>query len=123
MTGPLTPAAIILLLFCVLADAGRELNFKAASLQADPAAPLVSLFRHPLLWVGLLLWAVEVVAWILALAKVPLTTAFPIMALTYALTPLAARFALGERLGRSQKAGAALVALGVLVVSLNEVKT
>jgi undecaprenyl phosphate-alpha-L-ara4N flippase subunit ArnE len=123
MTGVLAPGAAILLLFCVVADAGRELNFKAASLQADPAAPVATLFRSPMLWIGLLLWAVEVVAWILALAKVPLTMAFPVMALTYAVTPLAARFALGERLDRGQKAGAALVALGVLVVSLNEVKT
>jgi undecaprenyl phosphate-alpha-L-ara4N flippase subunit ArnE len=122
MSDALTPWSLGLLLFCVVADIGRELNFKAASLQADRAGYVASLLTRPLLWLGLLLWAIEVVAWLLVLEQVPLAVAFPVMALTYAGTPLAAGLVLRETLTRGQKAGAALVALGVLVVSVSELK-
>jgi len=122
MTEQLTVWTLGLLLFCVLADSGRELNFKAASLRADRGAYLASLLVHPFLWLGLMLWAVEVVAWLLVLEHVPLTVAFPVMSLTYAVTPIAARFILNETLNSGQKTGAILVAVGVLVVSLSELK-
>lgn len=122
MSGPLTPWTLALVLFCVAADIGRELNFKAASLRADRDRYVVSLLTHPFLWMGLVLWAVELVAWLLVLERAPLAIAFPLMALTYAGTPLAAGFLLRETLTRGQKAGAGLVTLGVLVVSLSELR-
>lgn len=113
----LTPG---LLLFCVLMDIGRELNFKAATMRADRGTFVVSLLSDPFLWTGILFWAVEVVAWLLVLERAPLAIAFPVMALTYAGTPLAAGFVLRETLTRGQKTGAGLVAVGALIVSLSE---
>jgi undecaprenyl phosphate-alpha-L-ara4N flippase subunit ArnE len=122
MTAALTPWTFGLILFCVLAEVGTQLNFKAASGAASPDSPILSLFRQPLLWCGILLWAVEVVAWLLVLQHAPLVIAFPVMSLTYAATPFAARLVLEERLGRGQAIGAALVALGVLIVSLSDLR-
>ena len=120
MTGNLTLAAFGMILFCVLAEAATQLNFKAAADAARPESPVLSLFAQPLLWIGLLLWAIESVVWLLVLERVPLTIAFPIMTLTYAVTPLAARFVLQERLNRRQGLGAGLVALGVLIIALSD---
>lgn len=120
MTTLLTPWTFGLILFCVLAEAGTQLNFKAASDGARPERPVTSLFTQPTLWMGILLWAIEVVAWLQVLTNAPLTIAFPAMSLTYAVTPLAARFVLGERLNRAQAYGAMLVAAGVLIVSLSD---
>ena len=120
MNATLTPWTFGLILFCVLAEVGTQLNFKAASDAARPESPVVSLFVQPLLWMGILLWAIEVIAWLQVLAHAPLAIAFPIMSLTYAATPLAARFVLRERLSRQQAYGAALVAAGVLIVSLSD---
>lgn len=120
MSGPLTPATLALLLFCVLTDAGREICFKSASLRSEPGRYVVSLLTRPFLWLGVLVWAVEAVAWIVALGRAPLAVAFPVMALTYAVTPIAAGLLLRERLTRHQAAGAALVTFGALVVSLSE---
>lgn len=117
MTARLTPWIFGLILFCVLAEAGTQLNFKAASVAARPEAPILSLFRQPLLWIGILLWAIEGVAWLSVLQRAPLALAFPVMSLTYAATPLAARLVLRERLSRGQAIGAGLIALGVLIVS------
>ena len=121
MNGALTPWIFGLILFCVLAEVGAQLNFKAASDAASPASPVLSLFAQPLLWMGVTLWAIEVIAWLLVLEHAPLTLAFPVMSLTYAATPFAARFVLRERLSRSQAAGPVVVALGVLIVSLSDV--
>lgn len=120
MTGTLTLATFAMILFCVLAEAATQLNFKAASDAARPESPVLSLFAQPLLWFGLTLWAIELVVWLLVLERAPLTIAFPIMTLTYAVTPLAARFVLQERLSRRQGLGAGLVALGVLIIALSD---
>ena len=120
MSGSPTLLTLGLLLFCVLMDIGRELNFKAATLRADRETYIVSLLTDAFLWIGIMFWAIEVVAWLLVLERAPLAIAFPIMALTYAGTPLAAGFVLHETLTRRQKAGAGLVTLGALIVSLSE---
>lgn len=122
MSGGLTIWTFGLLLFCVLTDAGREINFKAATMRADRTNYVVSLLTHPFLWMGIVFWAVEGVAWLLVLEHTRLAIAFPIMALTYAVTPLAAGLMLGERLTRGQKLGAGLVAAGVAIVSLSDLK-
>lgn len=122
MSMALTPWTLGLILFCVLAEVGTQLNFKAASDAALPESPVLSLFRQPLLWLGIVLWAIEVVAWLLVLQHAPLAIAFPVMALTYAATPLTARLVLKENLSRGQAAGAAVVALGVLIISLSDLQ-
>lgn len=122
MSPNLTGWTLGLLLFCVLADIGRELNFKAATMRTVPDRYLSSLLLQPFLWLGFLLWAIELVAWLQVLEHTPLTIAFPIMALTYAGTPLAAGIILNETLSRGQRAGAILVAVGVMVVSLSDLK-
>ena len=118
----LTPWTLGLLAFCVVTDMARELNFKAASLQADRGRYVPALLMQPFLWVGVFFWAIEGVAWLLVLEHVRLAVAFPIMALTYAVTPVGAAMLLQERLTRGQTSGAVLVALGVLVVSLSDLK-
>ncbi len=122
MTGPLTLWTLGLLLFCVLAEIGQQLNFKTASMRADEGNYVSTLLRHPLLWCGIALWAVEVVAWLAVLEHAPLAVAYPIMTLTYAGMPIAGHLLLGERLSRGQQLGAGLVALGVLIVALSELK-
>ncbi|MGO4408604.1 MULTISPECIES: permease [unclassified Brevundimonas] len=117
---PLTPLVLALLGFCIVTEVGRELSFKGAANGAEQAPRyVIGLSLHPLLWLGLVFWAVEVVAWVLVLEKAPLTIAYPIMTLTYAAVPLAGAMILHEPLTRKQMAGAGLVALGVICVGLS----
>lgn len=121
-TPTLSAWTLGLILFCVLAEIGTQLNFKAAADGARPDRPVASLLSQPLLWIGILLWAIEAVAWLLVLEHAPLAVAFPIMTLTYAGTPLAAGLVLGEELTRGQKVGAAMIAVGVMVVALSDLR-
>jgi len=122
MTGGLTIWSLVLLGFCVLAEIARELNFKAASLQAAPDRYVASLLTHPLLWVGLVLWVLEVGVWLTVLEHTPLAVAFPITTLAYAGTPLAAALVLREPFSRRQQLGAGLVAFGVLCIAVSGVR-
>jgi drug/metabolite transporter (DMT)-like permease len=119
MKGGLTFWSLALLGFCVLAEIARELNFKAASMQAVPERYILSLASQPLLWCGIGLWVVEVATWLLVLEHTALAVAFPITTLTYAGTPLAAALVLNEPLSRRQKLGAGLVAAGVFCIALS----
>lgn len=116
---PATAQALALLAFCIPAEAARELAYKRAVDAASECGGLwPHLLRRPLFWVGLALWAVELVAWLGVLQRLPLTVAFPLMALSYAAIPTAAHFALAERLDRRQWAGVALITLGAAVAGL-----
>jgi len=108
-------AALGLLALCMLAEVGRELCFKIAAGRSAPdrSGYAARLMRRPLVWGGIVLWIFEALSWVAVLGSMPLGLAFPIMALSYALVPLAGSLLLGERMNRSQIAGAVLVAAGV----------
>jgi drug/metabolite transporter (DMT)-like permease len=74
---------------------------------------LLRVMKMPLTWSGIVLWVFEAVAWVAVLGIVPLSVAYPIATLTYALVPLAGVMVLRERLNREQLIGASLVVLGV----------
>jgi drug/metabolite transporter (DMT)-like permease len=120
MTAILAPAALGLLAFCILAETVQQLSFK---LGADRAGGAEGFFRgvavQPLIWLGVALWVVESIAWVLVLQKAPLSLAYPVMTLTYAAVPLAGVVLLKEKMTRRQMAGAYLILGGVICVGLS----
>jgi drug/metabolite transporter (DMT)-like permease len=79
----------------------------------------LALLVQPFVWIGVSLWTIELVCWILTLQRTPLGVAYPILALTYATIPLASAAFLREQLTRTQIGGAALVAIGVFCVGIS----
>jgi drug/metabolite transporter (DMT)-like permease len=120
MTAILAPAALGLLAFCIVAETVQQLSFK---LGADRAGAADGFFRgvavQPLIWLGVALWVVESIAWVLVLQKAPLSLAYPVMTLTYAAVPLAGVVLLKEKMTRRQLAGAYLILGGVICVGLS----
>jgi len=111
-----------LLLACILAEVARELCFKTAAGPLDRAVAARdwrAALRNRILWVGVAIWGVETLAWIATLEKVPLGIAYPVSAVSYALTPLMGWLLLKERLGASQIAGVILVTGGAACVGLS----
>lgn len=122
MATHLTPTALALLAFCILAESATQICFKAGSNRVpDEAQPIMGALVQPLIWIGIVVWAIEVVAWIMVLQRAPLSLAYPVMTLTYVAVPLAGVLLLGEHLSRRQLVGAALVAAGVLCVGISGV--
>jgi len=116
----LIPAALALLGFCVGAETVQQLSFKLGSDRAEAHPGFVrGVALQPLIWLGVLLWVVESIGWVLVLQRSPLSMAYPVMTLTYATVPLAGLVLLKERMTRRQMAGAALIFAGVVLVGIS----
>jgi len=70
-------------------------------------------------WIGLALYALSAAVWILALATVPLSVAYPFLGLSYVAIAATSVLALGEWLTPAQWIGIALVVIGVIAVAVS----
>ncbi|AGB72838.1 MULTISPECIES: EamA family transporter [Rhizobium] len=114
MTGSLTLPMLGLILFCILAETAREVCFK----QTAGEGALLSALAKPITWLGILFWAVELFAWTAVLERVPLTIAFPLMALSYVVIVLAGAVIFKENINLRHATGVFLVTAGVACVGV-----
>ena len=113
----LVPAALGLLAFCIFGETVQQLSFKVGSGRAEARGGFVrGVLTEPLIWLGVAIWVVESIAWVMVLQRAPISMAYPIMTLTYAAVPLAGMLLLRERMTRRQILGAALIFGGVVLV-------
>jgi multidrug transporter EmrE-like cation transporter len=108
LTGVLLNAAAQLALKSSVADMG------AIGLQLHAAGALL---RQPGLWLGLACYGVSVVVWILALSRVPVSIAYPMLSIGYVVNALAASALFGEALSGGKLAGIGIIIVGVYVLA------
>jgi multidrug transporter EmrE-like cation transporter len=75
---------------------GASSSGSLAPVGAGPIAVLLASARSPLTWLGLILSGASAFAWIIVLAKVDLSLAYPLGAINYALVVVLSRFLLAE---------------------------
>jgi drug/metabolite transporter (DMT)-like permease len=115
----LIPAALGLLAFCITAETVQQLSFKVGGTRAERHASFArGVALQPLIWLGLALWVVESIAWVLVLQKAPLSMAYPVMTAIYATVPVAGLLLLKERMTARQALGAVLIFAGVVTVGV-----
>jgi len=86
-----------------------------------PDAPVLSVppaLARPVTWLGILFWAVELLAWTAVLERVPLSLAFPLMALSYVVIVLAGAAIFKENINLRHATGVFLVTAGVACVGV-----
>lgn len=66
---------------------------------------------------ALFCYALSVVVWILALSRVPVSIAFPMLSMAYVVNAIAAWWLLGEAFNPTKLAGMAVIILGVVILS------
>lgn len=66
--------------------------------------------------VGLTLFVMSAVSWLIVLSRVPLSLAYPFVGITYVLLPLFGKFVLKEHVPALRWLGVALVVAGVILV-------
>jgi multidrug transporter EmrE-like cation transporter len=119
--------AILLITSVTLAVAG-QLTLKSAMEKvgrigtAEVSAPLATIKKvasEPLLWIGLFLFGVSAVFWLVVLSHVPLSVAYPVVGLSYILIVGFSRFVLHESVPMMRWLGVAVVALGIGVIGLS----
>lgn len=108
-----------LVLICVAVLAIGQILFKEFSLRLEKAGGFSQLSFADLavFAVAGILYAASSVLWVIALRSVPLSIAYPFMALGYILVPLAALVFYGEHLNLRYFLGAFLIMLGLVVTT------
>ena len=75
------------------------------------------LLSIPMLWVGIGVYFINFLLWIIALSKVDLSVAFPIGCTTFVIVPILSMIFLHEHVGGLQWLGIAAIIVGVFLVS------
>ena len=121
----MTPLTFSLVLAGVLLNACAQLLLKAGTNRVGEFAfslanvvPVgAKLAFSPFIAAGLGCYVVSVVVWILALSRVPVSVAYPMLSIGYIVNALAAWALFGESLGAQKLVGIAFIVCGVFLVA------
>jgi undecaprenyl phosphate-alpha-L-ara4N flippase subunit ArnE len=117
MSGLTLTQVVQLVAVAVLLSVG-QLLFKHGAASAPPAGDLGGVIRlmfTPMVMVAVALYGLTTVLWVYTLQQVPLTSAYPFMALGTVLVPVAAALLLREAVDLRYAAGLALILAGLYV--------
>ena len=101
------------LVAAILLGIGGQIALKSA---AEQTTTIIAQFLNPLTIIGLAIYIVAALCYILALKKIPVSIAFPSVAASYAVVAVLAHILWNEPLGWPQLAGIALIGSGVLLI-------
>jgi drug/metabolite transporter (DMT)-like permease len=95
-----------------------QLLFKLAAMNPSQrtTTPTVLAYFNGYLFSGLILYGALTLLWVWILRNVPLSKAYPFVALSFVFTPMLSKMVLGELLSTGYFAGLALIAAGVIVI-------
>lgn len=124
----MTATSLTLILISVLLSAGSHVLLKhgmsSAAVQAmltqgpSLSAALV-VATTPAVVLGLGCFGLSAITWLLVLARIPLSQAYPFVALGTLITVAAAYLMLGETISPLRLAGVAAIAVGVVMVGMS----
>jgi drug/metabolite transporter (DMT)-like permease len=114
------PTVGILLAYAV-ALAGGQVLFKLAALRFSLGSRwtdnVVSLLLNPYLVLAVLLYALLSVVWVWVLSFVPLSIAYPFVALTFVLTVASGALLFGESVSLRLVLGGLMIISGLIVIT------
>ena len=84
---------------------------------AGSGSVALKLMSEPWLWVGLFCYAISVVIWILALSRVDVSIAYPMLSIGYVVNAFAAWALFGEALTLARLGGIGIIILGVFILA------
>ncbi|HSQ03336.1 MAG TPA: EamA family transporter [Burkholderiales bacterium] len=121
----MTLISFSLVLCGVLLNAAAQLLLKAGTNQvgtfefAVRNIPVVGiqLALEPHIAAGLLCYVVSVVVWIMALSRVEVSIAYPMLSIGYVVNAVAAWYLFGEAVTPVRLTGIAIIILGVVIVA------
>ena len=118
-------ADFLLVLTGVLLNAAAQLLLKAGAASAGPLQlgfePLrragLALALHPGILGGLACYAISVVVWIVALSRVEVSIAYPMLSIGYVVNALLAGWRFGEVVNLQRWVGIGVISIGVILVA------
>ena len=121
----MNPLTFSLVMTGVLLNAAAQLLLKAGtnrvgefSFALENLVPIGSrLAFSPFILGGLACYVVSVVVWILALSRVPVSVAYPMLSVGYVVNAVAAWILFGESLSMQKLVGIGFIVVGVFLVA------
>jgi len=121
----MTALSFALVLCGVLLNAAAQLLLKAGTnaighfeFSAANALPIgLKVAAQPFILGGLACYAISVVVWILALSRVEVSVAYPMLSIGYVVNAVAAYFLFGEAVTVQRLAGIGIIVIGVYIVA------
>ena len=121
----MTLQSFALILTGVLLNAVAQLALKAGvsdmgaiNLSMQTAVPVgMRLIKEPWLWVGLSCYGISVIVWILALSRVDVSIAYPMLSIGYVVNAFAAWALFGEVLNINRALGIGVIIVGVFILA------
>jgi len=118
--------SVPLILVAIVCGVGGQLTLKFAMTQFgrigaealnEPVQIGIRLLSSPLVLTGLSFYVLAAVVWLTVLSRVPLSFAYPMVALGYVVTTLLAWLVLGESVPLARWLGIGVISVGVILVS------
>ena len=109
---------ILLLITYTICMAIGQLMFKAAANKSNADNFVVALLTNWRFLAAIALYGSMTVLWVWILREVPLSRAYPFMALAFLITPMCAQYFYSEPLTGKYLVGLALVITGLLTMTL-----
>lgn len=121
----MNPTSFLLILTGVLLNAAAQLLLKAGtnaigtfSFSMDNVLPIGwKIATQPPIIGGLACYGISVVVWIMALSRVEVSVAYPMLSIGYVVNAFAAWYLFGENLSFLRLLGIGIIILGVYIVS------
>ena len=110
----MNPLTFSLVMTGVALNAAAQLLLKAGT-NAQPLG--IGLALEPHILGGLACYVISVVVWVIALSRVPVSIAYPMLSIGYVVNAIAAWYLLGEVLTPMRLAGIGIIIVGVFVVA------
>ena len=77
---------------------------------------IVSMFLNPLVFLGLLMYGLSTIFWLIALSQKDLSYVYPFIALTFIIVLLFSKFLLHENVGIYRIVGTLIIIAGLIIV-------
>jgi multidrug transporter EmrE-like cation transporter len=124
--GVMNGETFSLIMFNVVLTAAGQVSLKAGMMSGSIQSALtregwmavgVAATCQPMILAGLAAYGVSLLVWLVVLARVPVSSAYPFVALSIALTSVGGALLFGETFSLSKLTGTILILAGVVAIS------
>ena len=92
-------------------------TLSAANLPAEPVARLLLVLRSPWVLLGLMMYGIGALSWVVVLSRLDLSIAYPFLALNFVLVALVSWLLLGESIPGLRWVGIGCICVGILLIA------
>ena len=92
-------------------------TLSATNLPAEPVARLLLVLRSPWVLLGLMMYGIGALSWVVVLSRLDLSIAYPFLALNFVLVALISWLLLGESIPGLRWVGIGCICVGILLIA------